>query len=275
MSCGHQTRARVAFTLIELLVVVSLITLLIAILLPALREARQAAYASQCLSNVRQLAIGAYAYTQDEKDQLLMSRYTGHSTTTASPYTGVTVLPGYGGARWLDILWGSYLNKNFAVLECPMQTDLRGPSTQVAAPYSPRSMMPGYLVTWHAAHYGGGTSTWGIRPSKHSVFRNQSNKIWYADSGERSNVSLTAITASYVTHFRDLQGANQGYHGGISRRHKDGSNVAMFDGSAKQLPWKEAGISYQPNTGGGVSVGDHLRWARYWSPINGTSWSLP
>ena len=59
---------RRAFTLIELLVVISIIALLIAILLPALSAARAAARGMACLSNQRQIAIGAYAYTADNRD---------------------------------------------------------------------------------------------------------------------------------------------------------------------------------------------------------------
>ena len=53
------------FTLIELLVVISIIALLIAILLPTLESARDAARKSVCLSNLRQVGIGLHVYATD------------------------------------------------------------------------------------------------------------------------------------------------------------------------------------------------------------------
>jgi prepilin-type N-terminal cleavage/methylation domain-containing protein/prepilin-type processing-associated H-X9-DG protein len=59
-----------AFTLIELLVVISIVSLLMAILLPALAKAREAAWTSKCLSNFKQVSVGFFCYMSDNKDYL-------------------------------------------------------------------------------------------------------------------------------------------------------------------------------------------------------------
>ena len=51
-----------AFTLIELLVVISIISVLAALLMPALEQARQAAFKVECIAQIRQLNLGIHMY---------------------------------------------------------------------------------------------------------------------------------------------------------------------------------------------------------------------
>jgi prepilin-type processing-associated H-X9-DG protein len=76
---------RFALTMIELLVVISMVGLLVGLLLPAIQAARESARRTQCVSNMRQIALAVHNFASANRDRLPPVNY--HKLVNASAGT--------------------------------------------------------------------------------------------------------------------------------------------------------------------------------------------
>src|SRR3954453_664785 len=124
-------RGRPAFTLVELLVVIGIIGVLVAILLPSLARAREAAKRTNCLANLRTLGQSMFAYANAYKDRLPNGN---------APYK----FRDYDGANRVMIDFNGEFVKEPRVFWCPADRDPPPGQVLTADPLLPDSARTSY-----------------------------------------------------------------------------------------------------------------------------------
>jgi len=258
VSTGAMNRPRRAFrgfTLVELLVVISIIALLLAILLPGLSKAKEAARSVQCMSGQHQSMLAIRMYSDD---------YGGWGVPNDGWQPFVSGGPPSAAARyWADLLMlGNYLPDVMIrtgsdtgaggvrcvtssqvpvrnVFSCP---DLPPPS--VAYNISSMTLQPGQAA---------GATSYGIRTSplysslgeqwttpgvgmawfpRMATLRN--DRVYMADSLNGKFVSGTSTIAMQWATLQTVFPAVD-WNGVVHRRHSDQTNVAFSDGHVNSL----------------------------------------
>ena len=146
---------RSGFTLVELLVVIAIIGILIALLLPAVQAAREAARRSQCINNLKQLALACHNY--ENRSRTLPLNYASGSNPYGSP-------PGadFRSTSWLTqilpfVEQGSLYNMidfSYDVLLDPRNGNVNAPNVPSNA-YVAKQVIPTFLCPSDGENDGG------------------------------------------------------------------------------------------------------------------------
>lgn len=96
---GHCTQK--GFTLIELLVVIAIIALLLAIMMPSLRKAREQGRKVVCSANLKQQAYGLQLYATDHRGTLPTEDQFGFAISKYFSIENETIAPWTGGSKYL------------------------------------------------------------------------------------------------------------------------------------------------------------------------------
>jgi len=234
-------RKRHAFTLIELLVVIAVIALLMAILVPVLRSARELGQRTVCLSNLRQLTLAWVAYAEQYDSKIVLGRAFGAqgSRPLLRGWVGYDFSPP-GGSRppWKPdpdkgALW-PYL-KDMKIYRCP-----RG--------------RPGHAVTYATVVAANGVNVEGtyvpdtgghrflFEPSKRvgsTVLRltrltdiispGAAQRAVFIDQGHRPSSPDFNVHYLYPMWRR---------HSPPPIQHRDGTTLSMADGHVEYWKWK-------------------------------------
>jgi prepilin-type N-terminal cleavage/methylation domain-containing protein len=215
-------RPRQAFTLVELLVVIAIIGILIALLLPAVQAAREAARRSQCSSNLKNLGLALQNF-EDVKKRLPPGGAGDYPPWGTNPNPGwgsswlVFILPFIEQGTIYDKLvfpgdsgWGNgnngavYAQVNVPIYRCPsspLPPDVPGPPpgasraqlvSYVGIAGAVNGLIPGYNETRNNAGGGGtGCCTGGIASGAGSLSPNSKTKLGDLTDGTSNTICIS------------------------------------------------------------------------------------
>lgn len=234
----QRMRTPEAFTLLELITVLVLAALLALTLTPSLARTRPSSNASQCLNNLRQLAVAWRVYSEDYNGHLVPNPWGAAAGTSGSASWA-------GG--WLDLTTASSDNTNvlFLIRPGPLggSAALLGPYSRSVSLYkcpSDRSTMPGSSLPRVRSvslngRVGEVSTTWKT-PTAYRLYKKSSSLISptpsqhfiFLDEREDS-INDPAFLTDPDTPWQiiDFPGA---YHSG-------GGNFAFADGRAELHRW--------------------------------------
>ena len=236
---------KTAFTLVELLVVIAIIALLLAIVMPGLKNARLAAKQVVCTSQMKQWALACLAYT-------------GENNNTVPPYADTRDMTNGGHALDIDTFWYNRLSHYLTrenqgswgmdreVRQCPMATGKWGEKAVWVGVYY-GGHLPEKAPFVFPNLWSGSSLTKMCNPFKLSAVKSPANYLMMLDV-ERDRVQDSFQWKWNTDYDGDgMIDSNSGvltvnlspYNWAKPKIHRNGCNVALFDGHVQWISYKE------------------------------------
>ena len=237
-------RKGTGFTLIELLVVIAVISLLIALLIPALRAAKEQGQRAVCMSNLRQLTLAWIAYATEHDSRLAPGRAFGNRASSPGGSKRTIHLRGWAG--W-DL---SVYRPSFA--PSPDEGSLWPWIRNVEVYRCPRGE-PGHAVTYSTVVAANGCAvegtyvedsgkwegvTLGRRVGSTVLKLTRMTDIVSPGAGQRAvfiDMGETPSSLDFYVHYLYPQWK---WSSPPPIRHGDGTTLSMADGHAEYWKWK-------------------------------------
>jgi len=267
----HSWNARRGFTLVELLVVIAIIGVLIALLLPAVQQAREAARRIQCNNQLKQLGLAMHNY----HDTYLKMPFNAAATSSGSdaPSFFVRLLPFIEqGAAYDQLVWTGFGTGNF-IADNDGNTNAADDvllELRVDGLWCPSSPLPevngdGFQLTGYAGITGTNQKWNAATPGLEDINSNAQNYNGVVvPSGDGSNaINMSAITDGTSNTMMISECSNYFYDATSARtKQPDSIRTSFGYGGA----WN--GLSATTASAQNVTTIDVLRESNYEGGIN-------